>query len=84
MRIRGIDFREVLLEREEEFTIATGTSKSALNFVARIETEDFCGLGSCCPSSVTGETPDSIRKDLQTLSKELIGAEATEIQALNE
>jgi len=84
VRIRGIDFREVLLVREEEFIIATGTSKSALNFVARIETEDFCGLGSCCPSSVTGETPDSIRKDLGTLSKELIGAEATEIQALNE
>lgn len=84
MQIRGIDFREVLLEREEEFVIATGTSKSALNFVARIETEDFSGLGSCCPSSVTGETPDSIRKNLKTLSGKLTGEDPTQIQKLNE
>ncbi|MFQ5909349.1 MAG: mandelate racemase/muconate lactonizing enzyme family protein [Thermoplasmata archaeon] len=84
MWIRGIDFKEVLLEREEEFVIATGSSKSAINFVARIETDDLCGFGSCCPSSVTGETPDSLREDLPVLGKEIIGEDPTNIQALNE
>jgi L-alanine-DL-glutamate epimerase-like enolase superfamily enzyme len=84
MRIEKIDLREAVLEREEEFVIATGSSKSAVNFIARIETEDFCGFGSCCPSSVTGETPESIRSDLRVLRKELVGEEVTNIQALDE
>jgi L-alanine-DL-glutamate epimerase-like enolase superfamily enzyme len=84
MQIKGIEFKEVLLEREEEFVIATGASKSALNFVARIETEDFQGYGSCCPSSVTGETPESIRGDLESLSGKLVGEDPTNIQTLNE
>jgi L-alanine-DL-glutamate epimerase-like enolase superfamily enzyme len=84
MQIKSIEVKEVLLEREEEFVIATGTSESALNFVARIETEDFCGFGSCCPNSVTGETPESIREDLKSLSGKLVGEDPTNIQALNE
>ena len=83
MRIRSVEFKEVLLEREEEFVIATGTSKSALNFVARIETEDFCGFGSCCPSSVTGETPESIREDLRALGGKLVGGDPIQVQNLN-
>lgn len=84
MRIERIDIKEMLLEREEEFVIATGSSKSVVNFVARIEAEESYGLGSCCPSSVTGETPESLREDLRTMKKGLIREEATNIQALNE
>lgn len=83
MRIEGIDLGEKVLKREEEFVIASGSSKSAVNFAVRIEAGGFCGFGSCCPSSVTGETPERIRADLPALCKELIGEELTNIQAIN-
>lgn len=84
MKIERIDLREKVLEREEEFVIASGASRSAVNFVARAESEGFHGFGSCCPSSVTGETPESIRADLRALRKQLIGEEVTDIQAMNQ
>ncbi|MFQ6107415.1 MAG: mandelate racemase/muconate lactonizing enzyme family protein [Thermoplasmata archaeon] len=84
MRIERVDFKEVPLEREEEFVIATGSSKAVVNFVVRIEAGQFCGFGSCCPSSVTGETPESIRADLDLIGKALAGEDPTNIQTLNE
>lgn len=84
MIIRSVDVKEVSMEREEEFVIATGSSKSVVNFIVRVSSDELCGLGSCCPNSVTRETPESIREDLREIGGRLIGKNPANIQALHE
>lgn len=63
---------------------ATGSSKVSDNIVVRVKTRDLEGYGSCCPSTVTGETVESILNSLGLISKKMEGRELTNIGAFYE
>lgn len=78
MKVKKLEFYPVVLKRTEPFVIATGSSTTASNIFVKIETDSGIeGWGNACPTSITKETTETVKKALKLFSKVLVGAELT-------
>lgn len=81
--ISQVDFYKVRMQRKEEFVIATGSSKDAVNLLVRVQSGAESGWGASAPNPVTGETPETIEAFLLDARKRLVGADARNIPSIH-
>ncbi|HUV60794.1 MAG TPA: dipeptide epimerase [Thermoplasmata archaeon] len=82
--IDRIAFRSYLVKRKGVFRIATGASDVEDNIMVRVDSGDCFGVGNASPSDVTHETRESIEDFLGRASKELVGADETDLSAVHD
>jgi L-alanine-DL-glutamate epimerase-like enolase superfamily enzyme len=81
--IDSIAFRSYLVKRKGVFRIATGASDVEDNIMVRVDSGDWFGVGNASPSDVTHETRESIEHFLRRASRDLVGADETDLSAVH-
>ncbi|MBS3781829.1 MAG: dipeptide epimerase [Candidatus Thermoplasmatota archaeon] len=73
MKIDSLETIPIAIDRNEVFTISTGSSLTAENVIVRVESEGVVGWGNASANSVTEETTESILKALKNFKPEIVG-----------
>ena len=81
--INKIEIIPVQIALNEPFVISIGPLTHASVTVVKINTNDFVGIGECCPyRTIHSETQKGSVAAAQRIAKELIGKDPTEIHSL--
>lgn len=82
--IDSLQFKTYVNRRSSTFTIASGSSDSEENVVAKITCGDEFGIGSANPTKITQETRESIESFLTKASKKITGTDETDMGKLHQ
>ncbi|MFP4141793.1 MAG: mandelate racemase/muconate lactonizing enzyme family protein [Thermoplasmata archaeon] len=73
MKIDSLETIPIGIDRNEVFTISTGSSLTAENVIIKVESEGKIGWGNASSNSVTEETIESMLKALGTMKSRTVG-----------
>lgn len=73
MKIDDVEAIPIGIDRNEVFTISTGSSLTAENVIIKVESGEKRGWGNASSNSVTDETSESILKALNTMKTKTEG-----------